>query len=122
MDNGNGFKTPVSNDKHTGLFGLCAYSGGLLCGTVIGNAEQFYNGILFNLREFWVENSMRGLGIGTEVFKELERQLNGKGINRIILFTSKGMYTEHFYSKQGMTPDGSMVFMEKVITNPAKSN
>ena len=35
-------------------YGLCAYQGGVLCGAMLGCMEQFYNGIMFNVKEFWV--------------------------------------------------------------------
>ncbi len=95
------------------FYGLCAYRNQLLCGVILGSMEQFFNGIMFNVKEFWVKNGMRGSGIGTAIFKEFERRLAEKGVNEIILFTSKGDYTEHFYHKQNMISNNDMVFMGK---------
>lgn len=55
--------------------------------------EQFFNGIMSNVKKFWGKNGMRGLGIGMEIFKEFERRIVKNGVNEIILFTSKGAYT-----------------------------
>ena len=57
------------------FLGLSAYKDGLLCGVILGNMEQFYDGIMFNIKEFWVKNGMRGSGIGTEIFEEFEHRL-----------------------------------------------
>lgn len=97
------------------FYGLCAYKDDLLCGVILGSMEQFYNGMMFNVKEFWVKNGMRGLGVGTGIFRELEYRLKGKGVNEIILFTSKGDYTEHFYHKQNMITNDNMVFMVKQL-------
>lgn len=97
------------------FYGLCAYREDILCGVILGNMEQFYNGIMFNIKEFWVKNGMRGEGVGTKIFKEFESRLKGKDVNEIILFTSRGDYTEHFYHKQNMISNNDMVFMEKKL-------
>lgn len=59
----------------------------------LGSMEQFFNGIMSNVKKFWGKNGMRGLGIGMEIFKEFERRIVKNGVNEIILFTSKGAYT-----------------------------
>ena len=83
-------------------FGLCAYQEGNMCGAILGCMEQFYHKIMFNIKEFWVKNGMRGHGVGTQIFSEFEKRLKEKQVGQIILFTSKGDFTEHFYHKQHM--------------------
>lgn len=96
-------------------YGLCVYQDEILCGAVLGCMEQFYDGIMFNLKEFWVKNGMRGCGIGSEIFAEMEKRLKEKQVKEVILFTSKGDFTEHFYHKQDMKSNIEMVFMSKSI-------
>ena len=96
-------------------FGLCAYQGGNMCGAILGCMEQFYHKIMFNIKEFWVKNGMRGHGVGTQIFSEFEKRLKEKQVGQIILFTSKGDFTEHFYHKQNMKSNPQMIFMEKEI-------
>ena len=86
-----------------------------MCGAIIGCMEQFYNGIMFNVKEFWIKNGMRGNGIGTQIFAEFEKKLKEKQVSEIILFTSKGDFTEHFYHKQNMKSNPQMIFMHKKI-------
>lgn len=96
-------------------FGVCVYHEGQICGAVLGAMEQFYDGPMFEVKEFWVKNDMRGKGIGTKLFAEMERRLLERGVKNIILVTAKGDATEHFYHKQGMATDPDMVFMSKRI-------
>ncbi len=96
-------------------FGLCAYKEGQICGAVLGAMEQFYDGLMFEVKEYWVKNEMRGQGIGAKLFTEMERRLRERGVKNIVLITAKGDATEHFYHKQGMGSDPDMVFMTKRI-------
>ncbi len=96
-------------------YGLCAYEDQVLCGAILGCMEQFYNGKMFNVKEFWVKNGMRGQGLGTQIFSKFEKYLKEKQVEQIILFTSRGDFTEHFYHKQNMKTNPGMVFMEKRI-------
>ena len=47
------------------------------------------------------------------IFSEFEKALKERQVGAIILFTSKGDFTEHFYHKQNMKSNPQMVFMEK---------
>jgi len=96
-------------------FGLCVYQGGQMCGAVLGVLEQYFDGPMYNLHEYWVKNEMRGKGIGSKLFAEMEQCLCERGVKNIILITAKGDATEHFYHKQGMGTDPDMVFMSKRI-------
>lgn len=101
---------------HTDVsFGLCVYREGQMCGAVLGAMEQFYDGLMFEVKEYWVKNELRGKGIGSKLFAEMERRLRERGVKNIILLTAKGDATEHFYHKQGMGTDPDMVFMTKRI-------
>lgn len=96
-------------------FGLCVYQGGQLCGAVLGVLEQYFDGPMYNLHEYWVKNEMRGKGIGSKLFAETEKRLLERGVKNMILITAKGDAMEHFYHKQGMGTDPDMVFMSKRI-------
>lgn len=87
----------------------------VICGAILGCMEQFYNGKMFNVKEFWVKNGMRGQGLGTQIFTEFEKRLKEKQVEQMILFTSRGDFTEHFYHKQNMKSNPGMIFMEKRI-------
>jgi len=97
------------------FYGISAYKQGELCGMILGSKEQFYDGVMFNIKEFCVKNGMRGHGIGSEIFKEFQRKLKASGVTEIILFTSRGDYTEHFYHKHGLESYNGLTFMGKQL-------
>ncbi len=96
-------------------YGLKAYEDGLLCGMILGAKEQYYNGIMFNIKEFCVKNEIRNKGIGTRIFDEFEQRLKNNGITEIVLFTSRDDSTESFYKKRGLTSYNDMVMMGKQL-------
>nr|WP_243122875.1 GNAT family N-acetyltransferase [Haloimpatiens lingqiaonensis] len=55
------------------FYGIKAYQQEILCGMILGSQEQFYNGIMFNIKEFCVKNEMRNKGIGTKILTEFEK-------------------------------------------------
>ena len=69
------------------FYGLCAYKDNKICAVIIGCREEFYDGVVFNLREFFVDNSLRGNGIGHNMIKELEKRLKKQNVKEIVLYT-----------------------------------
>jgi len=98
-----------------GFYGLMAYENEELCGMILGSEEQFYNGIMFNIKEFCVKNDIRNSGIGTKILTEFEKQLKEKQISEIILFTSRDDGTEGFYEKRGLKSYNGMFMMGKQL-------
>ncbi len=124
------FNSPPWNDRWTAetaaerlrlmmegeaAYGIEAFRDGELCGMALGCVERYYDGIVYNLREFCVKNSKRGEGLGTKMFSELEKRLREKGINNITLCTLRGQATEDFYSRQGMKSISKIITMEKKL-------
>lgn len=97
------------------FYGLKAYQDEILCGMILGSQEQFYNGIMFNIKEFCVKNEKRSQGIGTKILIEFENRLKNKGVTEIVLFTSRNDETEGFYQKRGLKSYNSMVMMGKEL-------
>jgi GNAT superfamily N-acetyltransferase len=96
-----------------GFYGLKAYEEGILCGMILGSEEQYYNGIMFNIKEFCVKNEMRNKGTGTKLLTEFETRLKARGVTEIILFTSRDDATEGFYQKRSFKAINSIVMMGK---------
>ncbi|APH17775.1 GNAT family N-acetyltransferase [Clostridium botulinum] len=96
-------------------YGLVAYEDKLICGMILGSEEQYYNGIMFNIKEFCVRNDVRSKGFGTKIFEEFENRLKNRGITEIILLTSRDDHTEGFYKKKGLQSYNEMVLMGKQI-------
>lgn len=95
--------------------GLAYVEDGKVKAAVFGNYEQFYDGIHYNLREFFVSNELQGMGIGSKLITELERTLKKIGITTIYLFTSKGNKTSEFYLKNNYSEWDGMAMMGKDI-------
>lgn len=95
--------------------GILARKNDILYGMILGSKEQFFDGIMLNIKEFCVKNEMRGQGIGTEIFIEFEDRMKEEGVNEIILFTSRGDYTEHFYHKHGLKSYSELTLMGKQL-------
>ena len=99
-----------------GFYGLVCYDeNDKLIGMILGNHEYYYNGMHFNIKEFCVDINIRGKGIGSEIIEEFTYRLKNRGINEIILFTSRTDGTEGFYNNRGFESFNSMVMMGKEI-------
>ncbi|BBF43719.1 hypothetical protein lbkm_2407 [Lachnospiraceae bacterium KM106-2] len=97
------------------FYGVCAYSSDQLCGMIIGSTEQYYDGVIFRIKEFCVKNGMRGQGIGGKILHEFEARLKERGVDKIILSTAKGEDTQHFYEKHNLEWYPEMILMGKEI-------
>ncbi|GAA0084696.1 GNAT family N-acetyltransferase [Clostridium sp. CTA-7] len=124
------FNSPPWNDEWTietaskrlyqminceGFYGLIAYKEEMVVGMILGSEEQFFNGLMFNIKEFCIKNEMRNNGIGTILLKEFENRLKNRGVTEIILFTSREDGTEGFYNNRGLKSYNGMVMMGKKL-------
>ncbi|MGV3026977.1 N-acetyltransferase family protein [Clostridium thermobutyricum] len=122
------FNAPPWNDKWTietaskrlsqmikseGFYGIIAEESNIIYGLILGHEEQFYDGVLFNIKEFCVRSKLKGQGLGSKIFNEFEKRLYNKGINEIILFTCKSNETLEFYKKRGLKEYKNLVIMGK---------
>ncbi|SFG16842.1 GNAT family N-acetyltransferase [Sporolactobacillus nakayamae] len=98
-----------------GSFGLVAYQNGKLSGLILGGKEQFYDGVMFTIKEFCVDQALHHTGIGTSLLNACEKRLNEKGIKTIILVTSRNDGTEGFYRRRGFHSIDGMVMMGKEL-------
>lgn len=101
--------------SHQGAFGICCYQEEEMCGMMVGEILPYYNGMRYELKEFCTRNSMRGKGIGTCMFQELEKRLEEKQVGYLYLTTARGPLTEGFYEKMGMKRDTLLIVMNKDI-------
>ena len=82
---------------------------------ILGASMPFYTGKPFEVKEFCVNNSMRGCGIGGKLYRKFEEMLKSSGVTDIFLFTIAGDLTERFYNKMGFSTDDFAVLMRKVL-------
>lgn len=59
-------------------YGLLAYVDNVPAGMILGAEEQYYNGLMFNIKEFCINNQLRGKGLGTSIYEEFEKRLKEK--------------------------------------------
>lgn len=124
------FNAPPWNDKWTietaskriqqminceDFYGLIAYDEAELCGMILGSEEQFYDGKMFNLKEFCVKNGRRNQGLGKKIYAEFEKRLKERHVDKIILFTLKDEGVETFYLRRGFYNHSKMIMMGKDI-------
>ncbi len=124
------FNSPPWNDKWTeetakkrlnqmlnceGAYGLVCYLENEIVAMILGNHEYYYDGIHFNIKEFCVDNTKKGKGIGKKVLNEFTIRLKDKGISNIYLWTAKGDMTEGFYKKNGYDVMENLIVMGKEI-------
>lgn len=98
-----------------GFDGFVACEGEKILGMILGNHEYYYNGMHFHIKEFCVDLDLRGKGVGAKLIEEFTKRLRVKGIDEIVLFTSRGEGTEGFYKKHGFKSFEGMVIMGKEI-------
>ncbi|MBR3935963.1 MAG: GNAT family N-acetyltransferase [Oscillospiraceae bacterium] len=96
-----------------GFFGLLSYDENGITGMIMGESEQYFDGVIFNIKEFCVKNDLRGKGIGTALLEEFERRLKGLGIRETVLMTN--LEDEEFYKKRGFHRSRGVIYMGKEI-------
>ena len=94
-----------------GFFGMVSYNEEEITGMILGEEEQYFDGVIFNIKEFCVKNELRGKGIGTELLAEFERNLKGMGIRETVLMTN--LEDEEFYKKRGFHRSRGVIYMGK---------
>lgn len=95
--------------------GLTLWDDDKLVGVIFGRREQYYDGIHFQIQEFYIDNKVHGQGYGTLLIKEFEKRLKEKGIDEIHLLTLRDMMTEGFYNKKGYSTSDELCWMFKKI-------
>lgn len=78
---------------------------------ILGQYEQYYDGLRFYIQEFCCGE--QGCGYGTTLLTELENRLRARGVVRTYLMTIHGEATEGYYQRRGYTTDGDAVWMYK---------
>lgn len=101
--------------KAPDFYGLMMYQEKELIGFILGNQQQYYDGIKFEIKEFCIDPCYQSGGYGTTLLAEFEERLLAQGIDEIILLTLKVPQTEGFYHKKGYTTSDDMILMNKKI-------
>ena len=92
-------------------YGLAAEENGQIVGFILGQFEQYYDGLRFYIQEFCCARP--GQGIGTTLLAELEEELRKEGVVRTYLMTIHGDSTEGYYRRRGYITDPDNIWMYK---------
>ena len=98
-----------------GFDGLLAFEENKLIGLILGNEEYTYSDKQFVIKEFCVDNNIKGKGIGSMIIKEFETRLKNKNYTNISLMTLRSNATIGFYEKHDYEVDDNLVIMTKPI-------
>lgn len=101
----------MMNDS--GFYGITLVEEEIIYGFILGHEEQFYDGVIFNIKEFCTNSKKQGNGYGEKLLLELEKRLHGKGIKEIILMTTRDDKAEGFYKRRGYKSHSNLVMMGK---------
>jgi GNAT superfamily N-acetyltransferase len=91
------------------FFGLVLEEESVVKAFILGQYEQYYDGLRFYIQEFCCGE--QGRGYGTTLLTELESQLRVQGVVRTYLMTIHGEATEGYYQRRGYITDGDAVWM-----------
>ena len=95
------------------FFGLALEEDDEIIAFVLGQYEQYYDGLRFYIQEFCC--ARQGSGYGTKLLSELENRLREQGVVRTYLMTIRGDATEGYYQRRGYTTDGDAVWMYRKL-------
>ena len=87
-----------------------------IVGFCFGAYDDYFQGSLFDIKEFAIEPSLHKKGVGSVFLAEIEKKAAKKGCDGIILRTSKDIPAFHFYIKNGYEDVLSTVCLTKLFT------
>lgn len=93
--------------------GAVEVNGNKISAVIMGQGQRYYDGIHFEILEFWVDKNLQGKGIGGKLLNEFTEHLKNKGISNLYLLTMHGERTEGFYKKHGYTTNECLCLMSK---------
>ena len=98
-----------------GFYGMVVIKDSRIVGMIFGRQEQYYNGVIFEIKEFCVDITLGIKGLGTQVYNVFENRLKEMGIKEIVLNTCRSDKTIGFYEKQGFKVSDNIVVMNKKV-------
>ncbi len=96
-----------------GAYGLAMEKDGEIIAFILGQYEQYYDGLRFYIQEFCC--AKQGGGYGTRLLEKLEECLKQEGVVRTYLMTIHGEATEGYYNRRGYVTDPDNIWMYKVF-------
>lgn len=79
----------------------------------VGAQKPWIKGMEYYIDQFCVDEKYQRIGIGSTFLRLIEKDIECKGMNGIILMTSRGFPSEEFYLKNGFTRLDDLVYLVK---------
>lgn len=95
--------------------GAVEIADGKIIGAIMGHGEQYYDGVHFQILEFWLQKDMQENGIGSKLLTDFTDYLKSKDIYNHYLITLQGQKTEYFYRKNGYNTSNNLCIMSKTV-------
>ena len=97
--------------------GAAVIRDGKVIAAILGRGEQYFDGVVFQIIEFWTAKEYQHQGIGKKLLADFMAHLKQEGIRRVFLLTMRGEATEGFYRKRGFVTQEGMCCMEYDFEN-----
>lgn len=101
--------------ERNGFYGMICYENNDIVAMILGHSEHYYDGTHFEIKEFCVNPSKSGKGMGSLLLNNFLENLNNKGVSKVFLSTCRTLKTEGFYKKNGFESIEEMVIMSKKL-------
>ncbi|MGL4740774.1 MAG: GNAT family N-acetyltransferase [Sarcina sp.] len=98
--------------RNEGALGFITYVKETPSAIIVGHEEEYYDGIRFLIKEFCVDNTSKGNGVGSQTLEYYMNVLRKKGIVQVSLYTLKEKRVLNFYEKSGFKEIQNLVMME----------
>lgn len=82
-----------------------------IIGVCMGHKKTWFESQEFVIDEFFIEDTIHGKGIGSQLMKFVKKELSKEGIMQLLLLTGKGFPAQSFYEKHGFYVEDKTIVM-----------
>lgn len=86
-----------------------------IVGASLGHTRSWYDGKEYCIDEFFIDDEIHGLGLGTKLMDGIKERISLNNINCIFLLTERGIPAEEFYKKNGFKIKENSLFMYSIF-------
>ena len=97
------------------FLGFVCLHGGRAAGCCFGEISDYFSSVQYTIKEIFIDPALQGKGYGSAFLTEIETDLKNRGVENIILSTSKGIKAFGFYQKNGFAVSPETVFLVKFL-------
>lgn len=86
-----------------------------IVGASFGHTRSWYEGEEYCIDEFYIDNEIQGIGLGSKFMEEIKKNMILRDIHCIFLLTERGIPAETFYKKNSFKSKDSSLFMYSIF-------